>query len=83
MADIRKKLAYFNAEHLGGRRYSIDLRRNGENGELLAMYTGYVSNDGYLMQLYLKKLALGTRYGEVPGKVTVPVHEIRHYAGRA
>ena len=73
---------YFIDRHLGGKRYSVDLRRSGENSELLAMYNGYVSNDGYLMQLYLKKLALGTRYGEVPGKVTVAIHNIKHYMKR-
>lgn len=73
---------FFIDRQAGDRLYKIDLRRGGENTEILAMYNGYVSNDGYLMNLYLKKLALGTRYGTVPGKITVPIHEIRHYKGR-
>ncbi len=73
---------YFKDKQVGDRKYKIDLRRSGENSELLAMYDGYVSNDGFRMQLYLKKLALGTRYGTVPGKITVQIHEIRHYRER-
>ena len=73
---------FFVDKQVGDRKYKIDFRRGGENSELLAMYNGYVSNDGYLMRLYLKKLALGTRYGEVSGKVTVPIREIKHYRER-
>ena len=73
---------YFKDKQVGDRKYKIDLRRSGENSELLAMYDGYVSNDGYMMKLYLKKLALGTRYGTVPGKITIPIYEIRHYRER-
>lgn len=70
---------FFVDKHVGDRKYKIDLRAGGENTHLLAIYDGYVSTDGYMMNLYLKKLALNTRYGEVQGKLTVPVREIRHY----
>lgn len=73
---------YFKDKQVGDRKYRIDLRRGGERSELLAMYDGYISNDGNLIFLYLKKLALGTRFGEVPGKVTINVREIRHYSER-
>ena len=47
---------FFVDKQVGDRKYKIDLRAGGENTPILAMYDGYVSNDGYMMNLYLKKL---------------------------